>query len=252
MRELQGRLTSLDSDRSSRAASLPPSVEALFARQMFELQHLRDAMKGCRERQSQLFKSSSECATAIGPEMAEIVQRQIAPHFQNIFTRVADESGARSKRIAEDQLALRIESRLAPIEARFRQSIQEFAKLREDSIATERAVLKAGERLDALWENQDESGIGPWRRTVRDIAAAAGWESYEPRSPREHFLGESGEDKPSRPAIPNMSCPKCGAEEVRRLARDSFIEELLRLVAIAPYRCRDCGERFYRMRVRRK
>lgn len=250
LRELQGRLSSLEQPTPARGTTLPSSVDTLFARQMFELQNLRDAMKSCQERQAQLFLSSSEWASAIGPEMGQIIQRKLEPRMNSIFERASRESIERSARVTADRLAERIESRLSGMEQRFKESIQEFATLQRNSVATELAVLKAAERLDTIWDNQDAEGIGAWRITMRELAATVGWEKYEPRTGREQFAAESGEEKSSHPPIAGLICPKCEAEEVRRLARESFLEELLRVVFVAPYRCRSCGERFYRMRAR--
>ena len=41
-------------------------------------------------------------------------------------------------------------------------------------------------------------------------------------------------------------CPNCTSTDVRRANRKGFFEEFLRLVFIAPFRCRACRHKFYR------
>jgi hypothetical protein len=52
-------------------------------------------------------------------------------------------------------------------------------------------------------------------------------------------------DASAAPAAPAPGCPKCGAENAPRSLRHGVRETvLLRWLNRAPYRCRDCGERF--------
>lgn len=41
-------------------------------------------------------------------------------------------------------------------------------------------------------------------------------------------------------------CPNCGWTDVRRSMPHGFVDHLVRIVGLVPYRCRSCGERFYR------
>ncbi len=41
-------------------------------------------------------------------------------------------------------------------------------------------------------------------------------------------------------------CPACGWTDVRRSMAKGFLDGLVRLVGLLPYRCRSCGQRFYR------
>ena len=44
----------------------------------------------------------------------------------------------------------------------------------------------------------------------------------------------------------SLRCPSCGWTDVRRSMPHSFFDRLVRLIGLVPYRCRSCGERFYR------
>jgi hypothetical protein len=41
-------------------------------------------------------------------------------------------------------------------------------------------------------------------------------------------------------------CPVCGWTDVRRSMPKSLMDGLVRIVGLVPYRCRSCGQRFYR------
>lgn len=41
-------------------------------------------------------------------------------------------------------------------------------------------------------------------------------------------------------------CPVCGWTDVRRSMPKGFLDGLVRVVGLIPYRCRSCGQRFYR------
>jgi DNA-directed RNA polymerase subunit RPC12/RpoP len=41
-------------------------------------------------------------------------------------------------------------------------------------------------------------------------------------------------------------CPVCGWLDVRRSMPKGFMDRVVRIVGLVPYRCRSCGQRFYR------
>ena len=41
-------------------------------------------------------------------------------------------------------------------------------------------------------------------------------------------------------------CPACGWTDVRLSMSHGFLDGLVRMVGLVPYRCRSCGLRFYR------
>ena len=43
-----------------------------------------------------------------------------------------------------------------------------------------------------------------------------------------------------------LRCPVCGWMDVRRSMPKGFVDALVRMVGLVPYRCRSCGLRFYR------
>jgi len=49
--------------------------------------------------------------------------------------------------------------------------------------------------------------------------------------------GETGE---------GLRCPVCGWNDIRRSYPHGFLDRLVRIVGMVPYRCRSCGQRFYR------
>jgi len=43
-----------------------------------------------------------------------------------------------------------------------------------------------------------------------------------------------------------LRCPVCGWTDVRRSRPKGVVDGLVRMVGLVPYRCRSCGQRFYR------
>jgi hypothetical protein len=43
-----------------------------------------------------------------------------------------------------------------------------------------------------------------------------------------------------------LRCPVCGWMDVRRSMPKGFLDRVVRIVGLVPYRCRSCGQRFYR------
>ncbi len=51
---------------------------------------------------------------------------------------------------------------------------------------------------------------------------------------------------------PSLHCPRCTSRHIRRASRANFFEECIRLLGLAPFRCRSCRHRFYRFRLQRQ
>lgn len=43
-----------------------------------------------------------------------------------------------------------------------------------------------------------------------------------------------------------LRCPVCGWTDVRHSMPHGFVDHLVRMIGLVPYRCRSCGLRFYR------
>jgi DNA-directed RNA polymerase subunit RPC12/RpoP len=48
------------------------------------------------------------------------------------------------------------------------------------------------------------------------------------------------------PSGKGLRCPVCGWTDVRRSMPKGLVDGLVRIVGLVPYRCRSCGQRFYR------
>ena len=59
-------------------------------------------------------------------------------------------------------------------------------------------------------------------------------------------------DEPARVnaiEYPSLYCPRCMGRHIRRANRANLFEECLRLLGIAPFRCRACRHKFYRFQA---
>jgi hypothetical protein len=50
--------------------------------------------------------------------------------------------------------------------------------------------------------------------------------------------------------VSRLTCPKCGKEPVRRSKRNGFMEQVLSLAYVYPFRCEQCDHRFWALQWR--
>jgi hypothetical protein len=49
----------------------------------------------------------------------------------------------------------------------------------------------------------------------------------------------------------SLHCPRCTSRHIRRASRANFLEQSMRLFGVAPFRCRSCRHKFYRLQFQR-
>jgi hypothetical protein len=239
--DLQARMSSLEAADPQQPAALPS--------QMFESQNLRDTMMVYEQQQASLYENFIGGAGAFATDIVEVLDQRFFPRIDAMFAGAKTGVAGRMAVLTPDRFAQQTEIQLTGFETRFAASIEQFATVREEFSRTERKIVDATERLDAIWADQDPAGMGGWRLVMRSVAAFVEKnKEQQPVDRMERIRGQEEVRAPSPPAILNLSCPKCHQQEVRRLHRETLLEEVLRVASIAPYRCRACGEKFYRMR----
>ena len=141
-----------------------------------------------------------------------------------------------------------VDQRLAEQEQRVPVMMQKFAELREFAVTLEDRLAKIGDNLDSVWKQQESTGLGGWRLVMRAVSAQVELEKQQapPVVPSYRATTEPTEALPA--AAANIICPRCNQTALRRIARESLLEEILRIVFVAPYRCANCGVRSYRFR----
>jgi hypothetical protein len=154
-------------------------------------------------------------------------------------------SGARAVDL-EDEFS----ARLGALERRNSLADLQLAELRQACAGSYRRFAEVHERLDRIWEDQESEGIGGWRVVVRNATIE---KQSTSKTPLEVFREEQfGDDDSDNPETPGLSCPVCHAPKGRRKPRTGLVDDLLGLVGIAPYQCRRCLCRFYRLNLRHK
>ncbi len=74
-------------------------------------------------------------------------------------------------------------------------------------------------------------------------------DSYKPLKDPQAAAGRVPFD-PLQDTLPTgRRCPGCGWTDTRRSMTHAFLDRLFGLIGLVPYRCRTCGERFYRTRL---
>jgi hypothetical protein len=236
-----------ESPAYSRPATIPNQIDADLARQLFEGQNLRDGLKEFEQKQSRIFENFLGGATVFAEEVADGLDERFVPRLDAMFKKTLNETGLRISTLTPDSLVLQTEVLMVDFESRFETTVEQFSKAREEFTNTETNLLAAVDQMDAIWANQDQTGIGGWRLVLRAVSAFVDEETQSAADPMERYRGEDVRDRrPSAPAIPGMFCRKCHVQEMRRLHRTTLVEEVLRLASLAPYRCHGCGKKSFR------
>lgn len=224
------------------------SVDAELGRQMVESQILRDRMKAFELQQAQVYQDFIGGADAFGEDIVKVLDVRLFPRLDAMFEGAKREAQERISGLTPGYFADKMDLQLTDFESRFAASIYQFSALREAFERTEMKIVAATERMDAIWADQDSSGVGGWRTVMRSVSSYVD-KNRDTTVDSDRFKGPEEVREPSQPAIPDFNCPKCYKQEVRRLYRNTVFEEMLRIVAVAPYRCNACHAKFYRMRV---
>ena len=227
LRELEGRLNSL-------SGSSGPDVRAF-----------REALVAHEERRGKQYGQALREASTFALEITRAVDARLAPRMNGLADRAVRELA--SVPVAEAGPGSRAERRLNEMEELVPQSVGQFTALRRSAQTLEGRLAVAAERLDELWREQDPQGIGGWRLVMRAISAQVELEKEAQPAFVEQYRGQT-EEKELHPAAAGLVCPRCKTATVRRINRESILEELLRLGFIAPYRCSTCAERSYQFR----
>jgi hypothetical protein len=64
---------------------------------------------------------------------------------------------------------------------------------------------------------------------------------------------DSDTDDPGRVnavEYPSLHCPRCTSRHIRRASRANLLEQSMRIFGLAPFRCRSCRHKFYRLHLR--
>jgi len=150
------------------------------------------------------------------------------------------------------QLEDEFTSRLSSLERRHAASGAQLAELRAACADTYVRFSEVNSRLDEIFEDRDEEGLGGWRTAIR---TARKQKEENDKTPYQVFMETSIVDEESEVEQPlklGMTCPNCGEATGRRKHRKSFLEDVMSLVGVAPYWCERCMVRYYRVRPARR
>ncbi len=132
--------------------------------------------------------------------------------------------------------------RVADMEEGLPGLLEDFADLRRSVQARGDKLNAAIGRVDELWRQQETPGLGAWRTVMRATSQQVEFEKNQQPAFTERYRGEM--------PLPAASgrCARCRNATVKRVTRETMLEEAMRLVWLAPYGCWTCGERSYRFR----
>jgi hypothetical protein len=227
LRELELRLNSL-------SGSTGPDVR-----------RFREDLVAHEDRRGKRLGQAVRQASSFALEITRGVDAKLAPRLSGVADRALLQIS--DVPISQPLLGSRAERQLLEIEALLPDAIGQFATLRSSGHSLEGRLAIAGERLDDLWRKQDPQGIGGWRLVMRAVSSQVELEKDLQPAFIEQYRGEP-ESHELHAAAVGLECPRCKTPTVRRIKRETMLEEILRIAFVAPYRCATCGERSYQFR----
>ncbi len=229
-------------DVAERLRGLESRLDILSGGRGTNTQALREAFAGHEERRG---KQYAEALRQVGG-FAVDVTRAVGAGLDARMRGVADKAIAA---VSEDRFPADglDHARVAGQEAMVLEMLERFGALQCASQETVHKLGAAMERLDELWKQEEAPGAGGWRSVMRAVGEQVAFEKNQEPAFTEHYKGELPEAG-LPPAVRSLRCARCGYETVRRIQRESLLEEALRMVFVAPYRCSTCGVRSYHFR----
>jgi len=225
-----------------RLRALESRLDTLSGAPGFRIQPLRDAFALHEVNRGKQYAEALRQASGFALEIARSVNSQVELRLSGVADKAASV-------LLEKQFPAtgRDHSRIAEQEEMLPGMLEQFAELRRSVEARGEKLDAALGRVDELWRQQDATGHGGWRVVMRAVGERVEFEKNQQPAFTDQYRGDiAGEVLP--PAVPGLKCARCGSASVRRVRRETMLEEALRLGFIAPYRCSVCGERSFHFR----
>jgi len=202
----------------------------------FSVQSLRESLALHQVNRGKQYAEALKQASGFVREISRGVNTKLEKPLSLVADRAA---GMLQERPMPE--VVREHKRVAELEEGLPGLLKQFADLRRSVQARGDRLDTAMGRVDELWQQQETPGLGAWRVVMRAASEQVEFEKNKQPAFTERYRGAVA---PS--AVPGFVCARCKNATVRRVARETMLEEVMRLVWHAPYRCWTCSERTYR------
>ena len=224
LRELEGRLDTLSGGAG------------------FSVQSLRGALALDEANRGKQYAEALRQASGFAREIARAVDTKLEKPLSLVADRAA---GLLRERPFPE--VVREHKRVAELEEGLPGLLEYFADLRRSVEVRGDKLDAAIGRVDELWRQQETPGLGAWRVVMRAASEQVEFEKNQQPAFTERHRGKAAREMPLSLA-PGLGCARCNNATVRRVTRETMLEEAMRLVWLAPYRCWTCSARSYRFR----
>jgi len=223
-------------DVAERLRGLENRLDILSGGSKTNLQPLREAFAGHEERRGKQYGEALRLAGGFAIDVTRAVDAKLEIRLRGVAERaVAVVSETQFPAGGLDHV------RVAGQEALLLEILERFGELQGARQETVDKLGAAVERVDELWKQQ-AAGVGDWWLVMRAVR-----EQMEFEKAQEPAFAEFSVTEPVA-AVKGLRCDRCGDGAVRRIQRESPLEEAMRMVFLAPYRCSTCGDRSYHFR----
>lgn len=188
-----------------------------------------------QSRRAELVRTRDR-AEKLKAELPSIIEDQVGEHMQKLenkllkdFQRMGQQALDESTTVISNQLNERIETleQISSIQSRTIVSLRDSSKMAEQKVSS---VVNSIEKT--LSEAVPGFQLEPPAYPTPQIESRAEVIRADPRD-----MELKGKQ---------VFCPNCTSTDVRRAYRKGLYEEFLRLLFLAPFRCRSCRHKFYR------
>ncbi len=218
-------------DVAERLRGLESRLEVLSGSRTIDIQPLRQAFAGHEARRGKQYAEALRQAGGFALD----VRRGVDERLETALSGVADRAIA----VASEQrfpVAGLDHERAAGQEPIVLEMLERFGALQRASQEQIDQLGAAVERVDEIWKQQE--AVGNWRVAMRAVREQVELETRQGPG----FTELAG----TEPVVAKgLQCERCRYWTVRRIQRQSLMEEAMRMLALAPYRCATCGTRSY-------
>lgn len=199
-----------------------------------------------RQRAAELAKSRRK-AQKLHTDLPSLIENQVDEHMQKLESKLVSNFRHLGERAIEQSTAAlneQLNERIQTLEEVSALQSRTLLNLRNSSKVAEQKVSLA---VDSIEKSLSEAVPGFKLEPPAESPAYAHPQFRSEPEPHTEIVKADPRDLQEAGGKPGFFCPACTSTNIRRANRQGLFEEFLRLFFIAPFRCRACRHKFFRL-----